>query len=314
MYYSRETKKQDSTSPDDFLENCYQALKQTRKNISLERNQKGSILKIGSRRTSHYLRIYEEKNALKFEYEIKGSFILNYSNLLFSKNFQELEDRLAKRFLSYFGKILPFKYSHTDWLVIQLRPLRQYNFSGSSLKTDYLKNMDCVTHSNRKNFFTWLKFLVYAQKLEYKTASLGSTSYRRVTFEVKTFLEFLDLSPSHYRLKKLVGFFDDLQNNSLIKFYTNTAYRSLVTIPEVNLYKATNKSWIAEIWIAQELFDYPHPFLFPCLSESKLSKHQLEVRFEVIQVFSSLEIEKKFLIKEFLENYSAVHHFVKVNH
>lgn len=305
LYYSRQTKKQDSTSPDDFLENCYQELKQTRKNTSLERNQKGSILKIGSRRTSHYLRIYQEKKGLKFEYEIKGNFLLNYSDLLFSNNFQELENRLAKRFLSYFGKLLPFKYSYTDWLVVQLRPLRRYEFSGLSLKTHYLKNMDCATQSNRKNFFTWLQFLVYVQKLDYKTASLGSTSYRRITFEVKDFLRDINLSPSHYHLKNLVGFLDDLQNNSLIKFYTNTSYRSLVTIPEVNLYKARNQSWIAEIWIAEELFYYPHLFLFPGLLNLKLPKHQLEVQFKVIQVFSSFEIEKIFLIKEFLENYSA---------
>lgn len=166
--------------------------------------------------------------------------------------------------------------------------------------------MDFTTHENRKNFFTWLQFLVYAQKLDYKTDSLGSTSYQRVTFEVKYFLTYINLSPNYYKLKKLVEFFDNLQDNSLIKFFRNNYYRSLVTIPQVKLYKAKTKSWIAEIWIAEELFYYPHPFLFPPgLLKLKVSKHQLEVQFKVVQVFSSFEIEKTFLIKEFFKNYSA---------
>lgn len=305
LYYSRRNKKKDSITSDDFLENCYQELKETGKKISLERNQKGSILKIGSRKANHYSRIYQEKKSLKFEYEMKGRFLLNYSYLLFSNNFQELENILTERFLSYFGKILPFKYCYTDWLVVRLRPIRQYKFSGSSLKIHYIKNMDFTTYENRKNFFTWLQFLVYAQKLDYKTDSLGSTSYRRVSFEVKDFLTYINLSPSYYNLKNLVEFFDNLQYNSLIKFFTNNFYRSLVTIPKVTLYKAKNKSWIAEIWIVEELFYYGHPFLFPGLLQLKLPKHQLEVQFKVIQVFSSLGIEKTFLIKEFFENYSA---------
>ena len=43
--------------------------------------------------------------------------------------------------------------------------------------------------------------------------------------------------------------------------------------------------WTAKIWIAKELFYYTHPFL--------------------IQVFSSVDIEKSFLIKEFFQNYPS---------
>jgi hypothetical protein len=63
---------------------------------------------------------------------------------------------------------------------------------------------------------------------------------------------------------------------------------------------------MAEVWIAEELFWYFHSFFFPNFSQCKLTKDKLEVQFNVIQVFCSVNIEKTFDIKNFLENYSSV--------
>jgi len=104
----------------------------------------------------------------------------------------------------------------------------------------------------------------------------------------------------------LLDFFDELQINSLIKFFSDTQYRSLVTIPEVKLEKGKQNTWIANVWIAEELFYYAHPFLFPDLLKRKLTKHQFEVQFKVIQVFSSVDIEKHFSIEEFFHQYPSV--------
>jgi hypothetical protein len=41
-------------------------------------------------------------------------------------------------------------------------------------------------------------------------------------------------------------------------------------------------------------------------TKEKLTKDEFEVQFKVIQVFSSVNLEKKFFIKEFLDSYSAV--------
>ena len=64
-------------------------------------------------------------------------------------------------------------------------------------------------------------------------------------------------------------------------------------------------SWTAKIWIAEELFYYTHPFLLPDLFKRKLTKHEFQVQFKVIQVFSSVDIEKSFSIKEFFQNYPS---------
>ena len=64
--------------------------------------------------------------------------------------------------------------------------------------------------------------------------------------------------------------------------------------------------WNIDIWIAEELFDYLHPFLFPNLFKLKLTSHQFQVLFEVIKVYTSHDIRKEFYIKRFLDNYPSV--------
>ena len=112
------------------------------------------------------------------------------------------------------------------------------------IKVDYLRSGSFQDDINPYKFCTLLQFLVYAQTLNYKSDSLGTTSYRLVQFRVQDFLKYTKLSSNHYQLKKLIEFFDELQTNSLIKFFSNQKYRSLVTILEVNLKKDKQNSWI----------------------------------------------------------------------
>ena len=73
---------------------------------------------------------------------------------------------------------------------------------------------------------------------------------------------------------------------------SHTQYRSLVTIPEVQLEKSRRNSWIAKVWIAEELFHYLHPFLFSDIFQQKLTKHQFQVLFEIIKTYSSIHLRK----------------------
>ena len=305
LNYARKNKTDDKISVRQFCKNCQTKLMQTNKNISLEKNSKGLILKIGTRRSNNYSRIYQGKNFLKFEHEMKGKFIKTYHTLLIQNHFEEFEHKLSIHFLTYFGKVLPLQYSYTDWLVIKLRPLRKQTFSLTGLKIDYLRSGSFQNNTDSYKFCTLLQFLVYAQTLNYKIDSLGTTSYRLVQFRVQDFLKYTKLSSNYYQLKKLIEFFDELQTNSLIKFFSNQKYRSLVTIPEVNLQKGKQNSWTVEVWIADELFYYAHPFLLPDLFQVKLTKLQLEVQVHVIRTFSSFDTQKIFYVEEFLQAYPS---------
>ena len=279
---------------------------QTNKNISLEKNSKGLILKIGTRRSNNYSRIYQGKNFLKFEHEMKGKFIKTYHTLLIQNHFEEFEHKLYIHFLTYFGKVLPFQYSYTDWLVIKLRPLRKQTFSLTGLKIDYLRSGSFQNNTDSYKFCTLLQFLVYAQTLNYKIDSLGTTSYRLVQFRVQDFLKYTKLSSNYYQLKKLIEFFDELQTGILITSFSDIHFQSLIAVPLVNFTKV-QKFWVGRVWLAQELFYYRYPFHLPDFFQQKLKKDQFEVQVQVqvFKTFSSESIDKVFLIKEFFQNYTS---------
>lgn len=66
------------------------------------------------------------------------------------------------------------------------------------------------------------------------------------------------------------------------------------------------KCWIGKVLLVEELFYYQYPFLLPDFFKQKNTKDNFEVRFEVIKVFSSLELEKEFLIQEFFKHYNGI--------
>ena len=96
-----------------------------------------------------------------------------------------------------------------------------------------------------------------------------------------------------------------VKQNFVIESFSDEHYRMLVTLPEVFVYKSEQNILMVEIWIAEDLFDYLHPFLFSDLFQQKLTKHQFQVLFEIIKTYSSIDLRKEFNIQRFIENYPA---------
>jgi len=310
LYFSRKNKIEDKISVREFFDNCKTKLAQTNKNISSEKNSKGLILKLGSRRSNHFSRIYQTNHFLRFEHEMKGKFLQNYHLLLVANNFEEFEHNLSKYFFSYFGKLLPLNYSYVDWLLTKLRPIRKQQIPRFFFNSDYIESNSLSLLADRKKFIMLMQFLVYAQQLDFKIQYLGDTSYRQVVFQIQDFLKFQDplvRSTNYYQLKKIIHFFLQLQTNTLVTSFTDTKFESLVSIPKVSITKSDKlKCWIGSVWVAEELFYYKYPFLLPDFFRKKTTKDQFEVGFEIIKVFSSVTIEKEFFIQEFLDNYQSV--------
>jgi len=63
---------------------------------------------------------------------------------------------------------------------------------------------------------------------------------------------------------------------------------------------------MVEIWIAEEFLNYLHPFLVSDIFQQKLTKHQFQVFFEIIQTYSSIHLRKELNITQFLENSPSV--------
>ena len=307
LYYSRNNQRKDKIPSKEFLDNCQRELKQINKNVSLEKNRKGWILKIGSRRSNNYSRIYETKNSLKFEHEMKGKFLKNYHLLLVKNRLDEFEQKLSSHFFFYFGKLLPLHFSYLDWLILKLRPIRKQSIFQSGLNSDYIKSDISL---NIKTFVMFLQFLTYVQDLDFEIEYLGGIPYRQVIFKFRDFLEFQNpmvKSTNHYQLEKIKNFLQQLQTEVFLTSFDDTYFQSLVVIPQVKLHKCPKqKYWIGRVWLVQELFYYSYPFYLPNFFKQKLTKDELEVRVKFIQVFHSISIEKKFFIQEFLSSYSSV--------
>ena len=319
LHYNREKKDQDQykLSVLNFFISCQDHLDFTQKKrkVGLETNKRlGSILRIGSRKSNKYSRIYETKeSSLRFEHEMKGKFIEKYNSLLFSNDLQEFEQKLSYHFSTYFYQLLPLAACYMDWLVIKLRQIRKKSIQRPFLYTEYMSPSQVQSFFDKKQLITFLQFLVFSKKLDFKIDYLGDTRYRQVSFQVRDFLKYQNQStdsPNYYKLRKLLKFFQGLQKKYRLtsfpdkKSFADETFSSLVTIPKVTIQKPKQeKCWRAEIWIVEELFYYKYPFFLPDFFQEKLTRDQFSVSFEVLKVFSSVEVGKHFQIKAFFQNY-----------
>ena len=307
LYYSRNNKTDDKISPRDFLHDCQKQLEQINKNVQLEKNSKGCILKIGNRSSNNYFRIYETKNSLKFEHEMKGKFLQNPHSLLVSNNLKNFEQELTNHYFQYLGRTLKIQYSYLDWLAIRLRPMRKKIIPQFFLNTDYIES---ELNADTKTFVMLIKFLNYAQHLEFEIQYLYGIPYRQVSFKLRDFLEFQDptIKPTnHYQLEKIKEFLKKLQKGVLSTYFSDTSFQSLVAMPQVKLEKCLKqKCWVGTVCLVEELFYYKYPFCLPDFFKQKYTKHEFEVRVKVFKTFSSINTEKLFLIKDFFQNYKSI--------
>lgn len=104
---------------------------------------------------------------------------------------------------------------------------------------------------------------------------------------------------NEYQLGKIIDFFDSLEHNLVFKFLADKDYRMLITIPEASTIKFQNQ-WIAEIWVANEIFNYFKLFLFTdCFKQNKMTVDKFFILFHIIQRFSITNFKKDFNISIF---------------
>ena len=105
-------------------------------------------------------------------------------------------------------------------------------------------------------------------------------------------------STNRYKLKKTKEFFRDLLTGAIIDSFQSNSFRTLIAIPRIEYQICSKQKYlIANVWMVNELFYYNYPFYFPNFFNIKLNKDQFEV--QVFKTFSSENIEKVFLIKDF---------------
>lgn len=273
-------------------------------NFDFHKNNRGKILKIGNRRSDRFSRIYTKKDQLRFEHEMKGRFIDNYSTIFFDQSWEDFEDRISHQFLQYFGKHLPLESAYLDWLVVKLRSIKPRPVSNLIFKMDYIHSITKI--ENQKKVVQFLKFLIYARDLNYTFDYLGSTAYRCVSFRLQDYLKFQESTSeliSFYKLQQSKQFFEDLQTDFLLSMFQDKKFQTLISIPKVEFWK--ERHWMVKVWIVDDLFYYNYPFAFPSLFAPNTSKTKFAVQFEILRVFTSEGLEKRFEIQKFIETYPS---------
>lgn len=227
---------------------------------------------------------------------------------MLESRFEEFEKILSYQFFKYSFEIFQCSQhpSHIDWLMDRIWPYQYRNklSERGSINSHYMSQFAEKQSQQKLDLITLLQLLIYVQILDYQTKMLRS-NFRQFKFPLQDFLNYTSKTSNHYQLMKLKKFFNVLSQDLVMQCFTDNSYRMLVTIPEAFVYKSEQNIWLAEVWIAQELFEYLHPFLFMDFFNKKLTTDEFQVLFEIVKVFSSSNVRKEFNIQQFIHSYPS---------
>lgn len=312
IHYLRELPITDQDhSLEQFMQQSCQKVKAKSERRKAEWNKKnGFILKIGNRKSEKYLRVYQKGQGLEFELELKTKY---FQHLLFENNLNELEDKLSKDYYYFLFRSLTLNTCYTDWLTDRLRKIIKPEFMNISMTTDYLIQDSLDTSQEREYLFRLFQFLAFIHQYQSFKESIanGDQTYYFVTFPVFDFLKFIsseDVNSSkakrQYQLQKVIQFLESLKKiEPVTENFSDLCFRSYVIFPYARVIKP-GKSWIGQVSIAEQLYNYKYPFYLPKEFLYYNNRYEMEVKLEIIQSFSTIGLEKTFAIEAFLDRYT----------
>lgn len=314
--YDCTNKSTDKVSKDTFFEATLKDLKKIfpNKNLEYKRNRSGELINVGHRNSDKYYRVYLKGEVLRFEFEHKHRKTLNlYESLLAKKQFSKLEQSIFYEFLKQTYEL--FRYSQetekVERLAQRLRPLQTRNSLaalGTTINIHYMEQCS-MKKIQKQELIRLFQLLAYLKTLDgYKIANLKS-KFRRYRFRVREFLDFASprTKVNQYQLVKIIDFLNSLERNLVLKLLSDKNYRILVTIPEAYVIKVQNQ-WMAEVWVADKVFNYFAPFLFSdYFKKNKMSADEFSGLFQIIQNLSVTNLRKDFDISELDTSKLMVH-------
>ena len=298
--FSRKNRVFDKTSVEDFFEDCHKKVRRTNKNVKFEKKSSGVSLKIQNRKSDHFYRIYQTKNGLRFELEIKNNQIKQVTNLLFCYDIKQFEETLTKHFYTHSKKLLIFDNCYTDWLI---KYFRKNSKPVGPLATSYLEEIDT---NDFVTVFSLLQFLTFSRSQNYIQVQMYDQIYYLIEFNLKKYIQFSGIKNiNQYQRNKFINLFYSFQKmEPLTTYFTESHFQSLLAFPYVNIQKQGN-SWVVKVAVSKLLYNYRYPFSFPNTFITYKNIYDLKVKLEVIQAISKVSLEKVFYVEVFLEQFSV---------
>lgn len=313
LCYSKTKKDIDTIqSFESFLNSCYQKILQNShtKYIQYNRNKKGFILKVGSRKSPNYYRVYENNQEIRFELEMKSSRVQSVQDFLFNDQIPEFEQILTKHFYNHSNKILVLHQVYTDWLIKYLRR-KEKQHAGFLLP---FFNQNSLSLSETKKVFGLLQFLSFVRTIPFQTFEtimLQHQIYYVITFPLKDFAKFLGEEEKYknygvqYRRKKYIQFFTNLQHiKPLITAFSDQQFKSSVALPTLSIDRI-NFDWVVQLSITKELYLYDYPFILTSSLIIYKNTYELQIRYKILQNFSVNDFKKTLDVQTLLNSFNA---------
>ena len=320
IHYFRKSNSVDSNQRvKDFMESSFNSIraKSKRRKVSFDRTQAPYILKVGSRSSSNYYRVYqktkeinhgvyiESTEGLQFELEIKKDFLKSFQQFLFNNRIDEFEERLTQHFFKQSRRNFGLHFSYTDWVRDFYRKLSYRREFNVGLVTNYLRQTKSESLDEIKCLFRFFQFLSFIRKMEGLRQSIDNQVYYIIEFPVVDFLRFLGKdTKSTYQRNKVLNFLKSLQDlPPFVEKFSDIEFRSSIMFPLLKLTKK-HRSWIFRIAVGEQLYCYSYPFVFSNCFCNFQNKYDLLVKLQIIQVLSTDSLEKKLSVEDFMNQFS----------
>ena len=315
IHYFRQSTSVDSNQQvKDFMESACNRIreKSKRRKVSFDPTREPYILKVESRSSSNFFRVYLKPNGreLRFEIELKKTVVKNFQHYLFTDQFETFEELLTTHFYNQAIQLFDIDNSYCDWLVANFRQVKKPPVQEvliNSLSTSYLTEKSMHALTKVEFFYRLIQLLNYIQCLEgsSKSISMGDRTYVIFQFPVNSFLEFIGKpKTNHYQVKKLVEFLKSLQTiEPILENFSDGGFRRYVAFPYLKVER--KKCWWVELSICKELYLYRYPFHLPETFLNYRDNFELKVKFILLESFCKISVQKEFPTEEFLGRVSV---------
>ena len=298
LYYFRERQHNDQEDP--LRRICIDSLDKLNSNIQYKRDKKSSILRIGSRKSSNFYRIYKREDGLRFELEIKKNKIKQFSDLLLCYEIEKFEKLLTRHFYMYSKKVLGLN-NYTNWLI---KYLRKSHKPIDLLVTSYFKQTTNELPEIEK-IFTFLQLLSFIRRKNYVITQIYEQTYYLIEFPLKEYMEFSGVKINQYQRNKFISLFYSFQRaEPLITYFTDSHFQSILGFPYLNIQKQSN-SWVVKVAMSKLLYDYNYPFKFPSTFLTYQNSYDLRIKLKIIDSLSTVTLEKVFHAELFLKHFNV---------
>ena len=311
--YSRNSKRSDLPGVEIFLERCrHKLLDQSRRlSVSLGRSVKGCILRIGSRRGANHYRIYEDLGSLEFELEIKNRALPQFQKLFFEYDFLKFEMELVDYFCKYSKKYLIEESCYMDWLAEFLREksaheIEVFKTGENNFVVDYIQKRTLTSQANTEYFYRLLQLLSFLHAIKKTSYELDTDLvYHKFEFKIVDFLAYTGQENTRYQVKKTAIFLESLLHLDPVTTmnFSDKSYRRFVCFPTIQV-KKVGKYLTVRVVIIGDLYDHCYPFLLPENFMVANTKHDINVKLELLNALTQMGVEKVFKCEAFLNKYN----------